>query len=93
MRRYVSIRHLLVINALLMAVVVIGTVSGVSGLTRQAQASEGEMFLPDAASQRIEMIRELKRLNHNITALRNDLASQEFNVRVKSMPSMPSDEK
>jgi hypothetical protein len=44
--------------------------------------------IPNAASQRNEMIRELKEVTKSVQELRKELEGAEFNVKVTSMPAM-----
>lgn len=88
MRRAKYLNTILTLNAIAMMLLVAIFALDRGSLVRTASASEQQTGIPDAASQRLEMIRELRRMNAGLEALRKDLEKREFSVKVLSMPAV-----
>lgn len=86
MRRAKYLNAVLTVNAAALCLLVAMFALDRGTLARPAMASEQQFGIPDAASQRLEMIRELRRISASMETLRKDLEQREFNVKVKSMP-------
>ncbi|MCC6910030.1 MAG: hypothetical protein IT430_19010 [Phycisphaerales bacterium] len=85
MRRSKYLNAMLTVNAVALCLLVVMFATDRGVLARPAMASE-QFGIPDAASQRLEMIRELRRISASMETLRRDLEKREFNVKVTSMP-------
>ncbi|GEM_PF-2361030 len=86
MRRAKYLNAVLTVNAVALCLLVAMFAMDQGTLARPAMASEQQFGIPDAASQRLEMIRELRRISASVDSLRKDLDKREFNVKVTSMP-------
>jgi len=86
MRRRKYLNAMLTFNAAALALLVTILVADRGPLAPAALAGQPRAGIPDAGSQRLEMIRELRRLNANIDALRKSIEKREFEVKVISMP-------
>lgn len=85
MRRRHYLNAILTVNAILLTGViwVVGADRAPFAATARADEPRG---IPDAGSQRNEMIRELRRLNEQMEALRKDFDERVLNVKVTEMP-------
>lgn len=86
MRRRSGFRTVLTINAVTCGLLALILVADRGLPASSAIAGQQQVGIPDAGSQRLEMIRELRRLNANVDALRKSIEKSEFNVKVTSMP-------
>ena len=85
MRRRKCLGSLVVLNSAALGLLLLVFAADRAALTPAAHAVQ-QVGIPDAGSQRLEMIRELRRLNANIDALRKSLEKHEFEVKVISIP-------
>ncbi|MFG0331366.1 MAG: hypothetical protein ACF8PN_15875 [Phycisphaerales bacterium] len=85
MRRTRTLHTLLTLNAILMAALIWTTVAE-RPLVASAEATGPKGGIPDAGSQRLEMIRELRRLNDSVGELGQRLDKGQFKVEVTKMP-------
>lgn len=90
MKRLNYLEFILTINALLLGGMLWVNLAD-SPLTAptSALAQEGNLGIPNAGAQRLEMINAIRTVSANIRSLRGDLKNMEFNVRVISMPTSP----
>lgn len=82
-RRYAN--TILTLNAVALGLLATILVADRGTLAPAAVAGQ-PVGIPDAGSQRLEMIRELRRLNANVDSLRKLIEKREFEVKVTSMP-------
>ncbi len=83
-RRYAN--TLLTLNAVALGLLATIIVADRGALAPAAVAGLQPVGIPDAGSQRLEMIRELRRLNANVDSLRKLIEKSQFEVKVTSMP-------
>ncbi len=93
MRRRNCFRTVLTINAVTCGLLAVMLLADRGLPASTALAGQPQTGIPDAGSQRMEMIRELRRLNASVEALRRSIEKSEFSVKVTSMPPVRVEEK
>lgn len=88
MRRTKVLNTLLVLNAVLMALVLLSAVAGQISFASVAQAEPPRQSggIPDAGEQRNEQIKQLRELNAQMKSFRAELKDMQFQVNVLAMP-------
>ena len=93
MRRTKLTNLLLTLNALLMAGVLWALAAGHVPFASTAEAGGPRVLgIPNAAEQRLDMIKELRKLNATVADMRKEMDRVEFRVKVTSMPKVRLEE-
>ena len=79
-----------IVNVALIAMLLWAVMMNRAPVATPAQAGFGA-GIPDAASQRLQMIQELRDLNQGLEELRKQLEKSEIKVKVTSMPQVPDE--
>ncbi len=88
MKRFKYLEFILTVNALLLGGMLwVNLAHSPLPAHASAVAQDGPLGIPNAGAQRLEMINAIRNVSANVKALRSDLKTMEFNVRVISMPS------
>jgi len=86
MKRRTYLEVILTVNAILLGGILWTNIAGAPALGWRAIAGDQPRGIPNAAAQRLEMIRTLRTISEDVRSLQSDLRETEFKVRLVAVP-------